>query len=111
MSFHPVMPYGTEQWHRSRRVTLPEGPEFSYTAENRQRFEEFAAHYPPQHRKAAVLHALYAGLHPETVVKVDALAELGRLDLDQHLSSQRSNGLRAMVNRIRAIAQGALEQA
>ena len=59
MSFHPVMPYGTEQWHRSRRVTLPEGPEFSYTAENRQRFEEFAAHYPPQHRKAAVLHALY----------------------------------------------------
>jgi cysteine desulfuration protein SufE len=59
----------------------------------------------------AVLHALYAGLHPETVVKVDALAELGRLDLDQHLSSQRSNGLRAMVNRIRAIAQGALEQA
>ena len=40
MSFHPVMPYGTEQWHRSRRVTLPEGPEFSYTAENRQRFEE-----------------------------------------------------------------------
>jgi cysteine desulfuration protein SufE len=45
------------------------------------------------------------------VVKVDALAELGRLDLDQHLSSQRSNGLRAMVNRIRAIAQGALEQA
>ena len=59
----------------------------------------------------AVLHALYAGLHPEAVVKVDALAELGRLDLDQHLSSQRSNGLRAMVNRIRAIAQGALEQA
>ena len=59
MSFHPVMPYGTEQWHRSRRVTLPEGPEFSYTTENRQRFEEFAAHYPPQHRKAAVLHALY----------------------------------------------------
>jgi cysteine desulfuration protein SufE len=59
----------------------------------------------------AVLHALYAGLHPETVVKVDALDELGRLDLDQHLSSQRSNGLRAMVKRIRAIAQSALEQA
>ena len=59
----------------------------------------------------AVLHALYAGLHPEEVVRVDALAELGRLDLDQHLSSQRSNGLRAMVRRIRAIAQTALEQA
>jgi cysteine desulfuration protein SufE len=59
----------------------------------------------------AVLHALYSGLHPEAVVRVDALGELGRLDLDQHLSSQRSNGLRSMVNRIRAIAQSALEQA
>ena len=59
MSFHPAMPYGTEEWHRSKRVTLPEGPAFEYTAENRRRFEEFAAHYPPEHRKAAVLHALY----------------------------------------------------
>jgi NADH-quinone oxidoreductase subunit F len=59
MSFHPAMPYGTEQWHRSQRLTLPEGPSFQYTAENRARFEAFAAHYPPEHRKAAVLHALY----------------------------------------------------
>ena len=59
----------------------------------------------------AVLHALYAGLHPEAVVAVDAAAALGRLGLDQHLSSQRSNGLRAMVGRIRAIAQSALAQA
>jgi NADH-quinone oxidoreductase subunit F len=53
------MLYGTEEWHRSRRVTLPEGPEFTYTIKNRERFDEFAAHYPPEHRKAAVLHALY----------------------------------------------------
>ncbi len=59
MSFHPAMPYGTAEWHRSQRVTLPEGPEFAFTAENRQRFEEFAAHYPPEQRKSAVLHALY----------------------------------------------------
>ena len=59
MSFHPAMPYGTEQWHRSQRATLPEGPEFAYTAENRQRFEEFASHYAPEHRVSAVLHALY----------------------------------------------------
>ena len=59
----------------------------------------------------AVLHALYSGLHPEAVVAVDAPAELARLGLDQHLSSQRSNGLRAMVGRIRAIAQSALAQA
>jgi NADH-quinone oxidoreductase subunit F len=53
------MPYGTEQWHRSQRATLPEGPEFAYTQENRARFEEFAAHYAPQNRVSAVLHALY----------------------------------------------------
>jgi len=52
----------------------------------------------------AVLHALYAGLSPRKVLEVDAPAELGRLGLDQHLSSQRSNGLRAMVGRIRALA-------
>jgi cysteine desulfuration protein SufE len=59
----------------------------------------------------AVLHALYSGLGPAAVVAVDALAELGRLGLDQHLSSQRSNGLRSMVGRIRAMAQSALERA
>ena len=62
-------------------------------------------------RLIAVLHALYAGLDPKAVVGVDAPAELGRLGLDQHLSSQRSNGLRAMVGRIRAIAGTALAQA
>jgi cysteine desulfuration protein SufE len=59
----------------------------------------------------AVLHALYSGLGPEAVLAVDAPAELGRLGLDQHLSSQRSNGLRSMVGRIRAIAQSSLAQA
>ncbi|MFT3972422.1 MAG: SufE family protein [Amaricoccus sp.] len=59
----------------------------------------------------AVLHALYAGLDPAAVLAVDAPAELGRLGLDQHLSAQRSNGVRAMVGRIGAIAQAALEEA
>lgn len=49
----------------------------------------------------AILHALYAGLPVTEVAKVDATAELGRLGLTDHLSSQRSNGLRAMVERIR----------
>ena len=52
----------------------------------------------------AILHQLYAGLTLPQVLAVDAPAELGRLGLDQHLSSQRSNGLRAMVERIRKVA-------
>jgi cysteine desulfuration protein SufE len=55
----------------------------------------------------AVLHALYAGQTVAEVTKIDAPAELTRLGLDQHLSSQRSNGLRAMVTRIRATASEA----
>jgi len=43
MSFHPTMPYGTEGWHRSMRATLPEGPEFAYSAATRAQFEAFAA--------------------------------------------------------------------
>jgi cysteine desulfuration protein SufE len=52
----------------------------------------------------AILHALYAGLAASEVAKVDATAELERLGLNDHLSSQRSNGLRAMVERIRSVA-------
>lgn len=52
----------------------------------------------------AILHALYAGLRVDEVLKVNAAAELGRLGLEEHLSSQRSNGLRAMIERIRGLA-------
>lgn len=48
----------------------------------------------------AVLHALYAGLPVSEVLEVDALAEMKRLGLDEHLSAQRSNGVRAMIGRI-----------
>ena len=57
----------------------------------------------------AVLHALYAGQSVAEISKIDAPAELARLGLDQHLSSQRSNGVRAMVARIRAKAAEAAE--
>ena len=56
----------------------------------------------------AVLHALYDGLSPQEALKVEAQVEMGRLGLDQHLSSQRSNGLRAMIQRIRHIAEALL---
>lgn len=55
----------------------------------------------------AILHALYGGLSVRDVLAVDAAAELKRLGLDEHLSSQRSNGLRAMVGRIRKLASEA----
>lgn len=53
----------------------------------------------------AILGALYNGLTVGEALRVDAHAELARLGLDAHLSAQRSNGLRAMVGRIRHLAQ------
>ncbi len=55
----------------------------------------------------AVLHALYSGLDVTQVLAVDAPAELARLGLNEHLSSQRSNGVRAMVERIRMLSERA----
>ena len=55
----------------------------------------------------AVVHALFAGLPVAEVGRVDANAELARLGLQEHLSAQRSNGLRAMVARIRDHAAAA----
>ncbi|MGB7321924.1 MAG: SufE family protein [Albidovulum sp.] len=56
----------------------------------------------------AILHALYAGLTVREVLAVDAGAELARLGLDDHLSAQRSNGLRAMIGRIGKLATEAV---
>ncbi|MDQ1898929.1 SufE family protein [Paracoccus sp. WLY502] len=55
----------------------------------------------------AVLHALYSGVPVGQVGQIDAQAELARLGLDEHLSSQRSNGLRAMIQRIRQLSADA----
>jgi cysteine desulfuration protein SufE len=55
----------------------------------------------------AILKALYTGLPLAEVEKVDAPAELARLGLDSHLSAQRSNGVRAMIQRIRESAREA----
>jgi len=52
----------------------------------------------------AVLRALYNGTPVERVPRIDAEGELARLQLNDHLSAQRSNGLRAMIERIRQVS-------
>jgi len=47
----------------------------------------------------------------EGILAIDPMAVLGSLGLDQHLSSQRSNGFKAMVARIREIATRVQESA
>lgn len=55
----------------------------------------------------AILHALYSGVPVAQIAPIDAQAELARLGLHEHLSAQRSNGLRAMVERVRLLAEAA----
>ncbi|MCY3982986.1 MAG: SufE family protein [Roseovarius sp.] len=52
----------------------------------------------------ALLRALYNDSPAGDIANIDAHGQLSRLGLDRHLSSQRSNGLRAMVERIRTVA-------
>ena len=52
----------------------------------------------------AVLHALISGCTPQEILDTDVEAELARLDLQDHLSSQRSNGLKAMIKRLQGLA-------
>ncbi len=54
---------------------------------------------------AAILIALYSGRPPSEIAAIDAIAIFDELGLREHLSTQRSNGLVAMVNRIRSEAQ------
>ena len=49
----------------------------------------------------AILFALYSGKSADAILDIDANAVLSRLHLKEHLTPQRSNGLLAMVERIR----------
>jgi cysteine desulfuration protein SufE len=54
---------------------------------------------------AAILIALYSGRTANEIAATDAIAIFDDLGLREHLSTQRSNGLVAMVNRIRSEAR------
>jgi cysteine desulfuration protein SufE len=56
----------------------------------------------------AILFALYSGKSAREILDIDALALFDRIGLRENLTPQRSNGLRSMVQRIRAEAGAAL---
>ena len=56
----------------------------------------------------AILFALYSGKPAKEILDTDASALFERLGLRENLTPQRSNGLRSMIERIRAEARTAL---
>lgn len=59
----------------------------------------------------AIVLALYSGRTAEDILKTDVDSLFNRLGLKEHLTPQRSNGLKSMVGRIRADADQALAAA
>ena len=56
----------------------------------------------------ALIAALYSGKSPEEIARIDALRIFRDIGLAEHLTAQRSNGARSMMERIRRDAQTAL---
>ena len=54
----------------------------------------------------AVALEIFSGRTPAEITSIDAADILGQLGLQEHLSPQRSNGLNAMIERIKAEAAG-----
>ncbi len=56
----------------------------------------------------ALIAAIYSGKSPEEITRTDALQIFRDIGLAEHLTAQRSNGARSMMERIRRDAQTAL---
>jgi len=53
----------------------------------------------------AILQTIYNGKTPGQIIETDAVGTLRELGLEEHLSPTRRNGLHAMVQRIRNLAE------
>ena len=92
---------GVARRHASSR-TAPAGPTLSFVGDS-------DAHIV--RGLIAILFALYSGKPAPEIVDTDAVALFERLGLREHLTPQRSNGFRSMVERIKSDARAALAQA
>jgi cysteine desulfuration protein SufE len=59
----------------------------------------------------AILFAIYSGRPAREILATDAIEVFNRIGLREHLTPQRSNGFRSMVERIKSDAQAALAAA
>jgi NADH-quinone oxidoreductase E subunit len=78
MSFHPAMDYGRGH-HKSARALPEEGPPFAYTEENRAKLDTICTRYPDEHRKAAILAALYVAQHQQGYLTRNAMRHVAEV--------------------------------
>ena len=49
---------------------------------------------------AVIIFALFSDKTPSEILEIDPMSELKKLNLEENISQQRSNGLTAMINRV-----------
>ena len=72
MSFHPTMAYDAT-FHRSSRELTEPGAPFTYTPENRARFDAIITRYPSERKRSAVLPALYLVQYQQGYITANAM--------------------------------------
>jgi NADH-quinone oxidoreductase E subunit len=77
VTFHPQMQY--ESAHASKRELRDEGETFAFTPENRARLEQIATHYPPEHRRSAVIPALYIVQEQQGYITANAIRHVAEV--------------------------------
>jgi len=78
MSFHPKMAYDAT-FHKSARMLADPGEPFTYSADNRARFDTIVTRYPPDRRRSAVLPALYLVQHQQGYITANAMRHVAEL--------------------------------
>ncbi|GHA29504.1 cysteine desufuration protein SufE [Devosia pacifica] len=91
----------SQVWLVSRPIEVEGAPGLSYSGESDAMIVEGLV---------AVLLALYSGRPAREIAETDAMAIFDEIGLREHLTTQRSNGLVAMVNRIRSEASSMLDK-
>jgi NADH-quinone oxidoreductase E subunit len=65
--------------HVSQRDLRREDAPFVFTPENRERLERVAAHYPPEHRRSAVIPALYIAQEQNGYISAPAIRHVAEV--------------------------------
>jgi len=82
MSFHPLMAYDAERFHKSERARLDEGGAFVFTAERRAKLDDLLTKYPPDRKRSAILAALYLVQEQEGYLTANGMRHVaGILDM------------------------------
>ena len=79
VSFHPKMPYDERLPASPSGSCRAEGQPFAFTPERRAKFEQLAAHYPPERRKSAILYALFIVQEQQGYISANAMRHVAEV--------------------------------